>query len=102
MTNRKTPYWWGVMAAAKRRVKIGHEPFTRRQIELAASWATCACGKQYKRIARHPNGEPRDLELLTMGSNFGYAVINQKLESAVKCLLSIETRVNHLLECQND
>jgi hypothetical protein len=92
---KRTPYWWRVIARARKRGNFTDDEFAK-----AASWTTCACGKQDARIERtgkYGTGPPRDNELAYYGNHFAKAVYNDDFEEATELLTAIERRSAELL-----
>lgn len=105
MTNTATTY-----AESQRRLPFDWRDFLRRAQaggatkqeqaraeDLAASWITCACGRQDPAIPRNYRGEPRDNRLLVLGNAF-LDLINLGLwPLASKTLDRIEKRSAEIL-----
>lgn len=75
---------------APERIARGEEPFTEEELNEAASWPTCACGVQDKRIPRERDGEPRDESLSNAGVVFYAAIDAQDLFRARRAMTQIE------------
>lgn len=71
--------------------------FTRQDADRAMDWTTCACGGLSDEIPRHPDGEPMDLRLATLGRDFLEAVAADEIVSAARLLVVIERRAAELL-----
>jgi hypothetical protein len=98
---RKTPYWWGVIERAEKRLAAGEsEAFTVKEHDKAASFVTCACGKQAG-IPRLPrgshDGEPVDDRLRELGYDFFDNIHAQSPSRAAKTLIKIERRAAKIL-----
>ena len=63
----------------------------------AATWVTCACGKQDPRIPRDWVGAPIDEELRNLGEAFPIAVGARDVPLARNILIQIEKRAAELL-----
>lgn len=85
---------WGkrIIAASER------DNYTAADAELAASWATCACGEIAADIARFTDGAPQDPVLHRLGSDFAFAVDPKypKFVLAASLLVRIEARALEL------
>lgn len=67
--------------------------FTGSDLNLAASWTTCACGRQDKRIRRwYADGPPSDGQLHIDGAKFLDHVEHHRIIWAALCLIRIEKR----------
>jgi hypothetical protein len=95
MKKKTTPYWTAVIKEARRRKKKGLVPFVSPVRNKAASWVTCACGKQDPRIPI--NHGPVDTRLYSLGCSFYGAVEEQRIDSAEKILHKIERRAAEIL-----
>lgn len=94
---KHTPYWWRVIAEAKRRKKAGRKPFLVEHQRKAAKWTTCACGKQDPRIPREDDGTPLDGDLYWLGIDFAAEVNVGNPKGAEETLGRIEKRAAEVL-----
>ena len=96
--SKPTPYWTRVCQNAIKRQAAGKEPFTLSNREKAATWITCACGRQDSRIPLRESGAPEDDLLTTWGCQFTSAVRRQLPMMALHRLHWIELRAAELIE----
>ena len=88
----RTPYWIKAINEAKKTGK-----FTEDQRSKAASWVTCACGKQDKFIPRNSFGAPIDKRLDMLGLDFYRNVRDACPYTAEETLAFIERRAAEIL-----
>jgi hypothetical protein len=69
-------------------------------LDFAQKWPTCACGNQDAAIERNFDGAPVDTVLLTLGSQFMYAIQDRRIVPAIEILQAIEKRAAELLAQQ--
>lgn len=74
--------------------------FTLEDSELAAAWATCACGQLDFGIPRRSNGAPVDQLLYDFGSMFYDAVENDFYRNARSLIDAIDARAGEVLRAQ--
>jgi len=91
-------YWGKKILAAEKRGK-----FTPSNVNEAASWVTCACGKSITPIAMRPSGSnknyqpgPVDDKLRHLGDEFHVNVVDNEFLYAAKTLVEIEERARSL------
>lgn len=85
-------FWGKRILAAKKRGE-----FTSKDIEDAADWPTCACGKLDKDIPRAEWGAPIDQELESLGCDFADAVDSDNFKNAMDVLENIQRRAGEVL-----
>jgi hypothetical protein len=97
-TGLSRKYWGRKIIAAE---KIGY--FPQLDVNEAAQWTTCACGRQDPRIPRVIDvaGElagPKDKKLATAGMDFYIAVREHDFWEAAYVLNTIESRARVVLQ----
>lgn len=92
-----TPYWTQVIEEAPGRRLRGLSAFTKEHRAKAASWVTCACGKQDSKIPRNSSGVPYDNELDDLGSMFYAHIETNSIRSAEETLARIELRAAQVM-----
>ena len=85
-------FWGKAIIRAEKRGQ-----FTDSNKDKAGDWQTCACGRQDKRIDRDDVGEPCDLLLRSLGSNFDVDVHLNSFTVAANTLVAIEQRSAEIL-----
>jgi len=96
-------YWGKIIIKAEK-----EGSFDNKGLAEASKWATCACGRQDKRIPRRPDylfvepRAPKDKQLFNLGASFMYAVNNNKFTLAAKRLIRIENRAAKILAKLNN
>lgn len=91
-TNLHKTHWGKVIISAERKAGFLNED--RRKAE---DWATCACGKQDKRIERNLDGVPKDYLLACLGMRFFDRVASADFYRAALTLIEIEKRAAELI-----
>lgn len=65
---------------------------------LSGNWVSCACGNQCAVIPRKTNGQPKDLVLARLGSEFYSTICSHNSYRALEILHLIEIRSAELIE----
>ncbi len=91
MTKKKIPWDIRIDLAEE------HGKFSAKDVELARSWVTCACGEQDKLVPRYSKnsaykGAPKDSVLTFLGQDFFSHVAANKFDAARTALGKINRR----------
>lgn len=72
--------------------------FSKKDIDLALEWPTCACSEQDPRIPRTGDGQPLDDWLNRLGAEFACDVNDGDFQEARITIAAIEARATELLK----